>query len=270
VTESYIRRYQTAVDDLHKEHYADALKKRGINPETGKPLTIKEKTARTGYAKQHRRCTYCDESGHNARTCEGRKSDIATVNELAKEFRIAVVERIKSEEFPGKGALMRYHSPREWMGSRDGYCPVSEIHMVTGINWERVTFDAAFGGTTAWLTMINLAAPGTSRHAAQQSHWRIDKELRNNAGRASESGWAGLSNPPEDNFVEPPPAWWNVNRAGTDDCRLIVKSVKRNRPAMKLFAAVQAAVKDGRDIDMTAPRLWLHRLDELGLSDDLN
>lgn len=269
MTESFLRRYKSASDES-KEFYGAELMKRGINPKTGNPLTAKEKKATPSYAKQARRCTYCDEGGHNARTCEAKKSDIAIVNEAAKEFRIAVVERLKSEEFPGKGALMRYHSPREWMGSRDGYCPVNEIHMVTGINWERVTFDAAFAGTTAWLTMINLAAPGTSRHASQQAHWRIDKELRNNAGRASESGWAGLSNPPEDNFVEPPPAWWNVNRAGTDDCRLIVKSVKRNRSAMKLFAAILAAVKDGRDIDMTAPRLWLHRLDELGLSDDLN
>jgi hypothetical protein len=261
-----LRRYKTASDES-KEFYATEILKLGINPETGKPLTAKEKKARTGYAKQRRRCTYCDEGGHNSATCSTKKLDISVVNEVAKEFRIAAVERIKSGEFPQKGTLLQYHSPREWMGSRDGYCPVNEIHMVTGLDWDRVTFDRAFTGTTDWLTLVNLAAPGSPRHAGQQVYWRVDKERRDQNGKISESGWAGLSNPPKEEVAtpKPPPAWWNVNLAGTLDCRLIVKGLARNYRAMRIFAAALAAAKDGRDIDMANPRTWAYQLDVLGL-----
>ncbi len=266
MTESFLRRYKSASDES-KEFYGAELLKRGINPKTGNPLTAKEKKAKPSYAKQERRCTYCDDSGHNARTCSTKKLDIRLVNEVAKEFRIAAAERIKSEEFPQLGTLLRYHSPREWLGSRDGYCPVNEIHMVTGVDWDRVTFDRAFAGTTDWLTLVNLAKPGSPRHASQQSHWRVDKELRNNRGKLSESGWAGLSNPPMEEVTtpKPPPAWWNVSLAGTDDCRLIVKGLARNRSAMRIFAAALAAAKEGHPIDMTSPRIWAYTLDELGL-----
>ncbi len=266
-TDSYLRRYQAA-DPETKEWYGKKLLERGINPETGSPLTAKEKKAKTGYTKQARRCTYCDEGGHNARTCPTKKLDIRLLNEVAKEFRIAAVERIKSGEFPQKGALLQYHSPREWKGSRDGYCPVNEIHMVTGIDWTRVNFGRAFAGTTDWLGLVNLAAPGSSRHAGQQVHWRVDKVRRHQNGKISESGWAGLSNPPMEEVAatKPPPAWWETDEAGGDDCRLIVKGLARNRRAMRIFATALAAAKDGRDIDMANPRTWAHQLDELGLN----
>jgi hypothetical protein len=264
--ESILRRYKSA-EAQSKEFYRTEILKLGISPETGKPLTAKEKKARTGYAKQERLCTYCGVSGHNARTCSTKKSDITLVNEAAKEFRIAAVELIKSEQFPQKGTLLQYHSPREWMGSQVGYQPVNEIHMVTGVEWDRVTFDRANSGATNWLTLINLAAPGSYRSVSQQSHWRVDKERRNNNGKISESGWAGLSNPPMEEVTtpEPPPAWWNSNEAGGPACRLIAKGERRNSNAMRIFTAALAAVKDGRDIDMTSPRLWAYTLDTLGL-----
>jgi hypothetical protein len=64
---------------------------------------------------------------------------------------------------------------------------------------------------------------------------------------------------------EPPPAWWNSNEAGSENCRLIVKGVHRNSNAMRIFTAALAAVKEGHPIDMTCPRLWAYTLDELGL-----
>jgi len=265
-TDSYLTRYKASDPDT-KEWYASRLLERGINPETGKPLTAKEKKAKTGYTKQERRCKYCDERGHNSRTCTAKTSDVKLINEVAKEFRIAAVERVKSEEFPKVGALLQYHHPREWMGSRDGYQPINEIHMVTGIEWDRVNFDRAFGGTTDWLAMVNLGAPGRPRHAGKQSHWRVDKVRRNNNGVTSGTGWSALSNPIEVTTPKPPPAWWCADDAGTEKCRFVQKGTGRNGHAMRIFSCALAAVKDGHNIDMANPRSWVNRLDELGLLD---
>jgi hypothetical protein len=266
ITENYIRRYNADAHGETKEAWAQEVRKRGVNPDTGKALTAKEKTARTGYAKQPRRCTYCDEGGHNSATCTTKKTDINLVNEVAKEFRIAVVDRLKNGGYPCKGTLLQYHSPREWMGSRAGYVAVNEIHMVAGVDWTRVNFGRAFGGATDWLKLINLAAPGSPRHVSQQAHWRVDKLLRNTQGRVGNEGWAGLSNPPTTSFDDPPPAWWCLDEAGVENvCRLVVKGLRRNVVAMRIFTAALAACKDGRDIDMAEPRTWTYQLDNLGL-----
>lgn len=264
ITESYIRRYQTETEENTKAHWAQLVRARGVNPDTGKALTVKEKKARTGYAKQARACKYCDESGHNSRTCTTKKSDIKLINETAKEFRIAAAEKIKRHEFPKTGALLQYYHPREWTGSQNGYQPISEIHMVTGIKWERVTFDRAFGGYTDWLTLINLGAPGRPRHAGNMSHWRVDKERRNHNGKLGDSGWSALSNPAEYAAPKPPSEWWDAEPAGSEGCRFIQTGVCRNKNAMRIFEAALRAMKEGCDIDMSHPRTWASVLQEAG------
>ena len=90
------------------------------------------KVAQARKNKRGRRCGFCGEDGHNARTCPAKKQhrkDADAMQGLAHR----VVAACMSKAGIVPGALMRV---REWNWKLDDYEQV--MCMVTGINWERV------------------------------------------------------------------------------------------------------------------------------------
>ena len=82
--------------------------------------------------KRGRKCGFCDESGHNARTCPAKKQhrkDCDAMRGLAHRVLAACLK--KAGIVPG--ALMR---KRDWDYRTSDYQQV--VCMVTGIEWERV------------------------------------------------------------------------------------------------------------------------------------
>jgi len=82
--------------------------------------------------KRGRRCGFCGQNGHNARTCEAKKQhrkDCDAMQGLAHRFLAACLE--KAGIVPG--ALMRY---REWDHQSSDYVDVPL--MVMGIEWSQV------------------------------------------------------------------------------------------------------------------------------------
>ena len=90
------------------------------------------KIAQAAKNKRGRRCGFCGESGHNARTCPAKKQhrkDCDAMQGLAHR----VVAACLSNAGIVPGALMRV---REWNWNIDDYEQV--MCMVTGIDWHRV------------------------------------------------------------------------------------------------------------------------------------
>ncbi len=145
------------------------------------------KLAQARKNKRGRRCGFCGEYGHNARTCPAKKQhklDADAMQGLAHR----VVAACLSKAGVVPGALMRI---RDWSWAKDDYEQV--MCMVTGINWERVAkpnydnnqgsprhFDQWFKGQIIKVRKPNgeegyLRLP---QNIKQQSHYHYyDKEL---------------------------------------------------------------------------------------------
>jgi hypothetical protein len=138
------------------------------------------KIAQAAKNKRGRKCGFCDERGHNARTCESKKQhrkDCDAMRGLAHRVLAACLK--KAGIVPG--ALMR---KREWDWKINDYKQV--MCMVTGINWERVAepgydtsqgsprhFDRWFNGAMIQVRMPN-GDEGLMRipqDIEQQSHY---------------------------------------------------------------------------------------------------
>jgi len=90
------------------------------------------KLAQARKNKRGRRCGFCGEHGHNARTCEHKKQhrkDCDAMQSLAHR----VVAACLSKAGIVPGGIMRL---REWDWKKDDY--VQQMCMIMGINWERV------------------------------------------------------------------------------------------------------------------------------------
>ena len=82
--------------------------------------------------KRARKCGFCDESGHNARTCPAKKQHYKDCNAMqGLAHRVVAACFKKAGIVPG--ALMR---KREWNWKSDNYEQVMCI--VTGIDWSRI------------------------------------------------------------------------------------------------------------------------------------
>lgn len=85
----------------YTEYYAQQLAKMtGVNPETG------EKRSRRNES-WGRKCSYCNERGHNRRTCETLKSDLARYAMMTREAR-QEVRAWALEDGIGIGAMVKY------------------------------------------------------------------------------------------------------------------------------------------------------------------
>jgi len=76
--------------------------------------------------KQVRRCKYCGSQGHNRRTCEVLKRNIATAIQENKEFRAQLLEEMR-EIGLGVGSLVK----AGWS---------QQVRMVTGIQWHDMNY----------------------------------------------------------------------------------------------------------------------------------
>ena len=85
----------------HAEYYANQIAKMtGVNPETG------EKRGRRDESRG-RVCSYCNERGHNRRTCETLKKDLARYAVMTREARQEVREWALQDGI-GIGAMVKY------------------------------------------------------------------------------------------------------------------------------------------------------------------
>lgn len=105
--------------DSHADYYANRIAKMtGVNPETG------EKRSRRNESRG-RVCSYCNEHGHNRRTCETLKKDLARYAMMTREAR-QEVRAWALEDGIGIGAMVQY---KEY-----GYSSQSTLMMVEAIN----------------------------------------------------------------------------------------------------------------------------------------
>ena len=119
-------------DGRYAEYYANQIAKMtGVNPETG------EKRSRRNES-WGRKCSYCNERGHNRRTCETLKKDLARYAVMTREAR-QEVRAWALEDGIGIGAMVQY---KEY-----GYSSESVLMMVEAINLQathaRQTYYAA-------------------------------------------------------------------------------------------------------------------------------
>ena len=103
----------------YTEYYANQIAKMtGVNPETG------EKRGRRNES-WGRKCSYCGERGHNRRTCETLKSDLARYAVMTRETRQEVRDWALTDGI-GIGAMVKYKAY--------GYSTETTLMMVEAIS----------------------------------------------------------------------------------------------------------------------------------------
>ena len=106
-------------DGRYTEYYAHKIAKMtGVNPETGEEVKRRDES-------RGRVCSYCNERGHNRRTCETLKSDLARYAVMTREAR-QEVRAWALEDGIGIGAMVKY---KEY-----GYSDSSTLMMVEALN----------------------------------------------------------------------------------------------------------------------------------------
>jgi hypothetical protein len=114
------------------------VKRTGLNPDgTEAPKEAK--------AKQVRRCKYCGATGHNRRTCEVLKRDIAEAVRENKEFRANLLNSMR-EAGLGVGALVK----GGWRG---------ETRVVTGIRWDHMNYRSVRSNAVSPLLLSEIRNP---------------------------------------------------------------------------------------------------------------
>ncbi len=106
-------------DGRYTEYYANQIAKMtGVNPETGEKRSRRDES-------RGRVCSYCGERGHNRRTCETLKSDLARYAVMTREARQEVRDWAL-EDGIGIGAMVKY---KEY-----GYSDSSTLMMVEAMD----------------------------------------------------------------------------------------------------------------------------------------
>ena len=105
------------------------------NPEAegyNKPYWVQEVEGYKNVGK-NRRCGWCNETGHNKRTCEARKGASTKNIEKNKEWRTVVLENLKDIGL-GVGALV---------SSKDRYDNTENLYLVTDMRWDGINLRAS-------------------------------------------------------------------------------------------------------------------------------
>jgi len=85
----------------HVEYYAQQVSKMtGVNPETGAKRSRRDES-------WGRKCSYCNERGHNRRTCETLKSDLSRYAAMTREARQEVRQWALADGV-GVGAMVQF------------------------------------------------------------------------------------------------------------------------------------------------------------------
>ena len=129
-----------AVDECDPNGYwtQQYVKRTGLNADgTEAPKEAK--------AKQVRRCKYCGAQGHNRRTCEVLKRDIAEAVRENKEFRANLLAGMR-EAGLGVGTLVK----GGWR---------SETRIVSGIHWDHMNYRSVRSNSVAPLLLSEIRDP---------------------------------------------------------------------------------------------------------------
>jgi len=161
------------------------------------------KIAQAAKNKRGRKCGFCDERGHNARTCESKKQhrkDCDAMRGLAHRVVAACLK--KAGIVPG--ALMR---KREWNYQTNDY--YQQMCMVTGIDWSAIAepgydvpggsprhLDSWFKGAFIWVRMPN-GDEGKMRLPQD-----IEQQSRYNYYEKESESWGLVSGVPNGNINE--------------------------------------------------------------------
>jgi len=96
-----------------------------------------------------RECSYCAQTGHNRRTCQYRKNDIAAHTEKTKTFREKFVEKM-SEIGLGVGAIVR-----QTIRTKDDNA-VSALAFVESVNWDEMDYRDMYQQNSYYLRCSNI------------------------------------------------------------------------------------------------------------------
>ena len=113
------RRYDNAKESgEHVEYYASQVARMtGENPETGAKRSRRNES-------WGRKCSYCGANGHNRRTCETLKNDLARYTAMTREAR-REVRQWALEDGIGVGAMVQY---------KESYAPEPVTMLVEALN----------------------------------------------------------------------------------------------------------------------------------------
>ena len=135
IIERYLQSYKRADTESVRNHYADELAKRGIDPKTGKKMTVAQRT-KSGAGRATMRCGYCSDRGHTRRSCQNLKNDYEVYKHISREYRVEFLEKLR-EIGVGVGSLLVSRQYGYVAGTGEhGYQQMP--HMITGISWEEV------------------------------------------------------------------------------------------------------------------------------------
>lgn len=87
---------------------------------------------------QNRSCSYCQNRGHNRRTCPIKREDTLRIQDRSTEYRRAFAENMKQRGI-GIGALVKLPDPQRFWKSMepDGMAP-NIVGIITKVSWDSV------------------------------------------------------------------------------------------------------------------------------------
>ena len=167
-------------------------------------------------ASQDRKCSYCEETGHNRRSCPTLKKHRDYANLANAEARVGILEYLRKEGI-GPGALMvvgeRYLDPDLAKYSRR-----LGTHLVTGINWKALDFayfetgmsDREHPENQEVLSLVNLRTGEKTRMPLLNDEYmqrkKEDVELARQTGEVPWGLYTAVVVSPA-KTVEPPQGW---------------------------------------------------------------
>ena len=122
---------------------ADIAERRAENPEDWRVQMYDQKRASTSRKGEKRNCTYCDEQGHNRRTCTSLKTHVSALQKSSVAWREAFLAHLQTLGL-GTGSIL---TEDHWRHGKVRY-------LVTGVNWDKMSY---VNRNTRSLKVRNLA-----------------------------------------------------------------------------------------------------------------
>ena len=146
------------------------------NPDSGWSKSIRSQRSAAKRSNSTRRCSYCEQTGHNRRSCPTLKSDRVAVQNAFTDYRKRFAENLKKKGF-GVGAIVKV--PTRTYRSCDSYY----VGLVTEMHWDVVTH--VYETTNLY---NNYVMPQEARFATMQIVKIIEGE-----DKSHRQGWATVS-----------------------------------------------------------------------------
>ena len=108
---------------------AEIAERRAENPNDWKVLNHDRHRAYTSRAGEKRSCTYCDEQGHNRRTCPTLKAHVVALQKSSVAWRGAFLANLQALGL-GTGSIM---TEDHWRLGKVRY-------LVTGVDWDNASY----------------------------------------------------------------------------------------------------------------------------------